>query len=71
MLNLASKSVERELLITVIRLQDVANSSDRSHILVGFWVPVVQRMLKVWLTIRLGKVNSNLQSNFAATKNVI
>jgi len=45
MLNLASKSVERELLIAVVRLQDVANSSDRSNILVGFWVPVMQRML--------------------------
>jgi len=67
----SSKAIEWELFIRIIIFQDAAYSFYNIIILIALWMPVMERLRTLWVSITCREVNSYLQSDFAASKDVV
>jgi len=67
----ASKAVERKLLVSVVVLQNTANCLHSSDVLVPLSIPKVQRIRLHWISIAQSEVDCDLQSNLAASEDVV
>ena len=69
--NGTSKSIERNLLISVVELENAANALDCLQVLIALRVEVMERIWLSWISVGQGEVNSDAKFDFAASKDVL
>ena len=69
--NGTSKSIERNLLISVVELENTANALDGLQVLIALRVEVMERIWLSWISVGQGEVNGDAEFDFAASKDVL
>lgn len=67
----AAKTVQVDLLVAIVELQDVANTLDSLQVLIALHIQEMERVWLSWVTIGRSEVDGERQVNLATTENVL
>jgi len=67
----AAKTVQVDLLVAIVELQDIANTLDSLQVLIALHIQEMKRVWLSWVTIGRSEVDSERQVNLATAENVL
>ena len=67
----AAKTVQVDLFVAIVELQDIANTLDSLQVLIALHIQEMKRVWLSWVTIGRSEVDSERQVNLATAENVL